>query len=98
MMPIFLQIPTNFERFLRECRINYWNEKNAVQGKYGRLIGGEMTVEILIVLVALTLLAIVALIIFSAVIILESLPPLLKWILGIVSVLAVFYVLGCYMF
>ncbi|WP_420768735.1 hypothetical protein ACNR9V_03130 [Parageobacillus thermoglucosidasius] len=54
-----------------------------------------MTVEILIVLVALTLLAIVALIIFSAVIILESLPPLLKWVFGIAIVLAIFY--GWYM-
>ncbi|NUK29495.1 hypothetical protein HT574_12970 [Parageobacillus sp. VR-IP] len=52
-------------------------------------------IEILIVLVALTLLSIIALIFFGAVIIFESLPPLLKWIFGIVIVLAMFY--GWYM-
>ncbi|WP_148097006.1 hypothetical protein ACNR9V_15400 [Parageobacillus thermoglucosidasius] len=52
-------------------------------------------IEILIVLVALTLLSIIVLIFFGAVIILESLPPLLKWVFGIVIVLAMFY--GWYM-
>ncbi|WP_157778127.1 hypothetical protein [Parageobacillus thermoglucosidasius] len=54
-----------------------------------------MTVEILIVLVALTLLSIIALIFFGAVIIFESLPSLLKWVFGIAIVLAIFY--GWYM-